>query len=347
MYARSSKLRYVTLVAVVALLVTACSGDESGDDTTTTTVDATPATEAPEQTTTTQTPATTMGAPTEVDVTTYYGGDDTVPYDPQRVVVLDYAILDTLDALGLGDRVVGIPSGTTVPPYLSAYSDRENVGNLFEFDVEAINALEPDLIIVGGRSYDKEEEMEEIAPALNITYEWGSQTFIDSFVMNTTAIGQIFGIEDQVQAALSAIDAATKDVAAQAADDGTGLVILTSGGEVSAYGPSEQGRFDVVYNVLGVNPAADQIAIDTHGDAISFEFLADTNPDILIVLDRDAAIGREGPGAQEILDNDLVNGTSAVQNGNVVYVDTAKWYLAFGGLTAMQSVIDEVDSVVD
>ena len=30
-----------------------------------------------------------------------------VPYDPQRIAILDMASLDILDALGLGDRVVG------------------------------------------------------------------------------------------------------------------------------------------------------------------------------------------------------------------------------------------------
>ena len=30
-----------------------------------------------------------------------------VPYDPQRIAILDMASLDILDALGVGDRVVG------------------------------------------------------------------------------------------------------------------------------------------------------------------------------------------------------------------------------------------------
>lgn len=333
MQTRVGRFPIVALIVAIAMLAAACASGESADDTTTT--------EAEADTTTTQ------ASPTEVDVETYYGGEDTVPFNPQRVVVLDYAVLDTLDYLGLGDRVVGIPAGTPPPAYLSAYAELENVGNLFEFDMEAINALEPDLIIVGGRSYGMEEDMEAIAPAVDITFEWGSDTFLDSLQMNTTAIGQIFGVEDEAQAALDAVDTASADVAAQAADDGTGLVILTSGGEVSAYGPDPEGRFDLVYNVLGITPAAEQVAIDTHGDAISYEFIADTNPDILIVLDRDAAIGAEGASAAELLDNELVNGTSAAQNDKILYVDTAKWYLAFGGLNSITTMIEEVDSVVD
>lgn len=333
MQSRLGRFQIVVLLVAIALLAAACASGESADDTTTTDTAATT--------------STTEGSPTEVTVETYYGGEDTVPFNPARVVVLDYAVLDTLDYLGLGDRVVGIPAGTPPPGYLSAYAELENVGNLFEFDMEAINALEPDLIIVGGRSYGMEEDMEAIAPAVDITFEWGSDTFLESLQMNTTAIGKIFGVEEQAQEALDQVDAAAADVAAQAADDGTGLVILTSGGEVSAYGPDPEGRFDLVYNVLGITPAAEQVAIDTHGDAVSFEFIADTNPDILIVLDRDSAIGAEGASAAEILDNELVNGTNASQNGKILYVDTAKWYLAFGGLNSITTMIEEVDSVVD
>ena len=42
-----------------------------------------------------------------------------VPYDPQRIAILDMASLDILDALGVGDRVVGTAS--TSLDYLQSY----------------------------------------------------------------------------------------------------------------------------------------------------------------------------------------------------------------------------------
>ena len=49
--------------------------------------------------------------------------DLTVPYDPQRIAVLDMASLDILDALGLGGRVVGSASmENTFCPALVAIS---------------------------------------------------------------------------------------------------------------------------------------------------------------------------------------------------------------------------------
>ena len=72
-----------------------------------------------------------------------------VPFNPQRVAILDMAALDILDALNLGDRVVGM-AGTTLP-YLSDYSSNKNLANLGtikEADLEAVMASEPDVILL-------------------------------------------------------------------------------------------------------------------------------------------------------------------------------------------------------
>ena len=51
-----------------------------------------------------------------------------VPYDPERIAVLDMAALDILDNLGVGDKIVG--SASTSLEYLSDYVDNEKVANL-------------------------------------------------------------------------------------------------------------------------------------------------------------------------------------------------------------------------
>jgi len=336
---RTRLMKTVAVATVAALAVAACGSDDgTADDTV---EEPTPQETTPEETTADET------SPDTVTVSTTFGGEITVPFQPERVVVLDFAALDTVDTLGFGDTVVGIPASQTPPPHLAAYADSaENVGNLFEIDFEAVNALAPDLILAGGRSQSLVPELAEIAPTVDITGEWGSEPFLESLRQNTTAIAQIYGAEDAAAEALAEIDAKIAAVAEQAADAGPGLVIMTSGGEVSAYGPDPAGRFDLVYNVFGIEPAVEQVAIDTHGDAISFEFLAQTNPDMLIVLDRDAAIGAEGESAEAILDNPLVASTSAAQNDKILYVETAKWYLSFGGLQSLNTMIDEVASLV-
>ena len=331
-------VRMPAMLAAAALALAACAADADADQTADTAgQDADPAVE--------ETTDPAADNPTEVTVTTAQG-DVTVPFQPARVVVIEHGVLDTIDYLGAGESVVGIPHHA-VPSYLTDYTtSTENTGTLFEPDYEAINAVEPDLIIVGGRSAATLPEMEAIAPTIDLSFGWGSEAFLSTFEATTTALGQIFGAEEQAAAALAEVTAGAQAVAADAADEGPGLVLMTSAGEVSAYGPAPEGRFDFVYDLLGVTPAVEQVAIDDHGDAISFEFIAETDPSLLIVLDRDAAIGEDGEAAQAVLDNELVNGTTAVANDDVLYVDTEKWYLSLGGVTAVTSIIDEVGSLV-
>lgn len=64
-----------------------------------------------------------------------------VPYDPERVAILDMAALDIIDNLGRGDRVVG--SASTSLDYLQDYVDNDaiaNLGTIKEADLEAVMA---------------------------------------------------------------------------------------------------------------------------------------------------------------------------------------------------------------
>ena len=52
-----------------------------------------------------------------------------VPYDPQRVAILDMAVLDMLDNWELGDRVVGMPKSSQID-YLMEYNENKEIANL-------------------------------------------------------------------------------------------------------------------------------------------------------------------------------------------------------------------------
>lgn len=284
-------------------------------------------------------------APTEVTVATARG-DVTVPTSPERVVVFEHGILDTIDTLGFGESVTVIPHHA-LPSYLESYTETTvNGGTLFEPDFEAINAADPDLIIVGGRSAATYDQMAEIAPTIDLTFDWGTDGYLETLERNTLALGEIFGAATQAQEALDALSARADSIAQSAASAGPGLVVLTTGGHLNAYGPSAEGRFDFVYGLLGLEAASDQGTIDEHGDAISYEFLAQVDPSWLIVIDRDAAIGTEAASAQELLNNDLVNGTTAAREDRIVYVEPGNWYLSTGGLTAMDVVYGEIEALV-
>lgn len=89
------------------------------------------------------------------------------------------------------------------------------------------------------------------------------------------------------------------------------------------------------------------LAAESHGEAVSFEFIAEVDPDWIFVIDRGAAIGQEGEAAAATLDNPLVAGTTAGEAGQIVYLDPAPLYIARGGLQSMMGTIGEVSDAMN
>ena len=65
-------------------------------------------------------------------------------------------------------------------------------------------------------------------------------------------------------------------------------------------------------------------------------------------MDRDSAIGTEGAQlAQEIMENELVMSTDTYKNGNIVYLEhPAVWYTAEGGITALDIMLQDLESTL-
>ena len=262
-----------------------------------------------------------------------------VAKNPEKVVVFDFGTLDTLDDLGV--EIAGLPRNT-VPGYLAKYDDDKyvNLGSLKEPDFEALNAMKPDVIFISARQADLYEEFAKIAPTIYVGLD--TAHYIDSFKHNAELMGEIFGKEDKVKAELEDIDAKIAEIKEKAVESKSkALVVLATEGKVSAYGPNS--RFGLVHDVLGFTPADEKIEVSTHGQNISFEYILEKNPDVLFVIDRDAAIGN-GASAQGSIENDLVKKTEAFKNDKIVYLNGEYWYLSGGGLLSMKEMIKEVEA---
>ncbi|MEN3794273.1 siderophore ABC transporter substrate-binding protein [Fulvimarina sp. MAC3] len=275
---------------------------------------------------------------TEISVETNRGAQS-VPANPETLIVFDLASLDTLGALGV--EVDGVPDAP-YPPALAHFGDGgpEKVGTLFEPDFEAVNALQPDLIITGSRSMDKTEALFAIAPTIDMTVD--PDDYLDSAIDRIEALAAIFGKSETAETRIAALRASIETLRGEASEAGTGLILLTTGNKVSAFGPGS--RFGLLHDAFGIAPADRNLGEGTHGEAVSFEYIAETNPDWLFVIDRDAAIGQGS--AKALLDNELVRGTTAWSKGQVVYLDPGDWYLAGSGLRALQSAVDQLQAAL-
>ncbi|MGU9991577.1 siderophore ABC transporter substrate-binding protein [Bordetella avium] len=270
-------------------------------------------------------------------------GSTQVPDKPAKTVVMDLAVLDTLHTLGVD--VAGVPAATAWSEHLAQFADKRyvKVGSMFEPNYEAINQLAPQVIFVAGRSAPKYGDLSRLAPTVDLTVD--AKDLVGSVERNARLVAAIYGREAQADDKIKQLKASIASVQERAAKAGTGLIILTTGGKMSAYGPGS--RFGVLHDAFGVKAAAPDLKQSNHGQAVSFEFISQLNPDWLFVIDRDAAIGREGSSARQLLDNELMRSTKAWKNQHVVYLNAANWYsLGAAGLTALQQGADEVGAVL-
>ncbi|MFC3694952.1 siderophore ABC transporter substrate-binding protein [Chenggangzhangella methanolivorans] len=255
---------------------------------------------------------------------------------PKRVAVFDVAAIDTLDALGVAPA--GAPATIFVPQLETVAKKAEPVGTLFEPDLEALNALRPDLIIVGGRSSPRSASTSRVAPTIDMTMA-GADLLAESRE-RLDAYGALFGRQAQARAIEEKLDAAVSAARAAVAGKGKALILMTNGPKITVYGAGS--RFGWLHAGLGISPAVERIGAAVHGEAASFEFIAKADPDWLIVVDRAAALGAGEQNARATLDNELVAGTTAWRKHQVIFLPAADVYIAAGGVQATMRVLDTV-----
>ena len=341
------KLASFTLALALAASMAAC-GQSAGSAAGASSAAGTPAASAPAASS--QGAAGETATPETIAISSLNGAREEieleVPYDPQRIAILDMASLDILDALGVGDRVVG--TAQTSLDYLQSYigDDIANLGTIKEADLEAVMSCEPDVIFIGGRLASSYDALSEIAPVvfLSTDTELG---VVESVRKNAGIIASMFGLEDEVDELMAGFDSRIEALAAFA-EGKTAIVGLVTSGGLNVLG--NDGRCSMIGREIGFENIGVDAEIDTatHGNEASFEFIVEKDPDYLFILDRDAAIQTEGAQlAQEIVENELVKGTRAYQDGHIVYLaHPAVWYTAEGGVTALDVMLADLEEAL-
>ncbi|MFR7974291.1 MAG: siderophore ABC transporter substrate-binding protein [Lacrimispora saccharolytica] len=270
-----------------------------------------------------------------------------VPYDPERIAILDMACLDILDSLGVGDRVVG-SAGTSLD-YLQDYvtdENIENLGTIKEADMEAVMACEPDVIFIGGRLSSSYDALSEIAPVVYLSTDTEIGV-VESVRKNASTIAAMFGLEDQVDELMVDFDERIETLEAFA-EGKTAIVGMCTSGSFNVLG--NDGRCSMIGREIGFENVGVDANVDTstHGNEASFEYVVEKNPDYIFVMDRDAAIGTDGAQlAQDIMENELVQGTDAYKNGQLVYLEhPAVWYTAEGGVQALDLMLQDLETTL-
>ena len=280
---------------------------------------------------------------TTVQITDANGEKAELKKNPKRVVVFDYGVADILKNLGV-DAVVGLPKNGKMPEILSNYSDDKytNVGSLKETDFEAVESLNPDLIIIGGRQAEDIDHFKEIAPTVNLAVD--GQDYMNSFKTVVTDLGNLFDKQDEAKKAIDEIEAKIAKVNKTVTEKGlTASVVMANEGSISTF--SAKSRYGLIYNGLGFTEADKNIDDSTHGQQVSFEYFLKNKSDYVFVVDRGAVTGK-GEAASKLFDNEVMNKTEVAKNGNIVYLNSVIWYTMTGGIESTNQMIDEIADAV-
>lgn len=254
-------------------------------------------------------------------------GTHSIDLPLKSIVATDNRTFETLESWGIDLSAAAV----SLMPGTNSYTEDETIidlGSHREPNLEAVVAVEPDLIINGQRFAQFHDDFVSYAPdavVLELDPREG-ESFADELKRQTTVLGEVFGKQAEAEEINDDLDAAITRVASAYDDSETVMAVTTSGGEIGYIAPHIGRTLGPVFDFAGLTPALEVAdATDDHqGDDIAVEAIADSNPDWILVMDRDAAISADDPNyspAADILENsEALAGVTAVADGNIVYM---------------------------
>lgn len=268
---------------------------------------------------------------------------------PRRIAVYDLALLDIVDALGV--TPVLLPD-TTLPAslaHLEQVPGLTKAGTLFEPDLQALAAAQPDLILIGSRSAKHQQALAGIAPTL----ELGSDRldFSNSILATTLSLGRV--LDRQVQARKLAIELLQQQerLAGQLAGQRAASLFVVNG-RIALHAPGE--RFGIFHDLTGLAATSAAVTEETPRASGPQQAAAQeaanqrlqaalaAGPQWLFVLDRASATGGQEQARAVLAADPAVTATPAWKAGQVVWLDPADWYLVTGGVRPAQALLQQL-----
>jgi iron complex transport system substrate-binding protein len=220
--------------------------------------------------------ALTGGCGGVADVVSPGGDSDAVP---QRIVSLAPSLTETLFALGLGDRVVGVTRFCAYPPEVL---ELPRVGGHLDPNFEAIVSLEPDLVVAIPSSRESGLRLE----SLGISVLEVDQHDVEAVLESVEVVAEACGVADRGADLRAEIDrrlAAIRRVVEHAVRPRTVVVVGHQAGDDavrSVWAAGSDTFYDGVLRIAGGDNAV------TGGLArypeLSREGLASLDPDVVL-----------------------------------------------------------------
>jgi iron complex transport system substrate-binding protein len=263
---------------------------------------------------------------------THARGTTRLERKPQRVVVLDTGEIDQVLALGIVPVGMATPNGT-VPSYLQPQlAGSTNVGSLDGLRLEAVAALQPDLILGSQLRVDAlYDQLSAIAPtvfSIRPGFPWKE---------NLLLAGAALGEEAKATELLNDYQRRADAIRARFTQPPTISLLRFMPERIRLYG--NLSMIGVVLSDVGLPRPANQ-DIDELATEISPERISEADADWIFY----SSYGpRDGTAEGSVVGGELWNRLGAVQRGTARPVDDEVWFLGLGPLGASR-VLDDLQA---
>lgn len=244
-----------------------------------------------------------------ITLTDQAGRTVTLEQPAESIVSCYYISTYATIALGLKDKIVGLENkADTRTLYALAAPELPQltqVGTLKELNVEAVAALEPDLVIMPQKLIDNAQTLEDLGITVMIVNpetQEGLETML-------TLIGEACGASDQAQALIDYNHTQLERAAEMTADLEKPSVCLLGNSSYLSVAPAAMYQNDLIEQAGGVNAAA-SIEEDYWAD-VSYETLLALAPEVLVIPSAASYT------AEDVMNDPQLADLPAVQNGAV------------------------------
>lgn len=206
-----------------------------------------------------------------VTVTDDLGREVTLTAEPLRIVTMMPSHTETVCALGACDRLVGVDRFSNYPPEIDALP---RLGSAFTPNLEAIVALEPDLVLVD-ESSDLAAQLEQIGLTV---YAGTAQTFDEVFDKFLT-IGRLIGKAREAELLAERVRSEIEAVAARVEGERRPRVYYEIDATPFSVGPNS------FIGVLLAKAGGENIVAPDMGDfpQLDPEFIVAADPEIIVL----------------------------------------------------------------
>lgn len=236
-------------------------------------------------------------------------GDLTLDAEPQRVVSMSATATEMLFAIGAGEKLVAVDNFSNYPAETASL---EKV-DAYQPNVEAISALQPDLVIV---SYDPGNLIEQLNALSIPVFSANAVANLDGVYEQITQLGTLTGRSDEAMSVVATMQSEIDEIVAGITKTDPPLTYFYEL-DPTLYTITSNTFVGGVMSSLGLVSIADGVEAGNDYPQMSAEVLVEKDPDIIFLADTKCC----AQSAQTVAARDGWAELSAVRTSNIVELD--------------------------